>query len=169
MNVGDGALVANLDYSEVTYRVAAEWDWGPSNLLYVSFETGYRAGGVDLSVAAPTYDPEYIDSFTIGSKNRFFDETLQVNAELFHWKYDGQQVTYFTTLDSASAFPIANADATIQGLDVDVIWAATDRTTIGGNIQILDSTYDELDTDLRSWPWSIRMCVFGRECRGGKL
>ena len=144
VNVGDGALVANLDYSEVTYRVAAEWDWGPSNLLYASFETGYRAGGVDLSVAAPTYDPEYIDSFTIGSKNRFFDDTLQVNAELFHWKYDGQQVTYFTTLDSASAFPIANADATIQGLDVDVIWAATDRTTIGGNIQILDSTYDDL-------------------------
>ena len=72
------------------------------------------------------------------------NETLQVNAELFSWKYDGQQVTYFTTLESASAFPIANADATIQGLDVDVIWAASDRTTIGGNIQILDSTYDDL-------------------------
>jgi iron complex outermembrane receptor protein len=144
VNVGEGALQSTLDYSEVTYRVAAEWDWGPSNLLYASFETGYRAGGVDLSAASPTYDPEYIDSFTIGSKNRFFDDTLQVNAELFHWKYDGQQVTYFTTLDSASAFPIANADATIQGLDVDVNWAATDNTTIGGNIQILDSTYDKL-------------------------
>ena len=144
VNVGDGLLQSNLDYSEVTYRVAAEWDWGPSNLLYASFETGYRAGGVDLSSASPTYDPEYIDAFSIGSKNRFFDETLQVNAELFHWKYDGQQVTYFTTLDSASAFPIANADATIQGLDLDVIWAVTDNTTISGNIQFLDSTYDEL-------------------------
>jgi len=144
VNVGDGALQVDLDYSEVTYRLAAEWDWGPSNLLYVSFETGYRAGGVDLSTASPTYDSEFIDSFTIGSKNRFFDDTLQANAELFHWKYDGQQVTYFTTLDSASAFPIANADATIQGLDLNVIWAASDRTTIGGNIQILDSTYDEL-------------------------
>ncbi len=145
VNVGDGALVSNLDYSETTYRLAAEWDWAPSNLLYVSFETGYRAGGVDLSVASPTYDPEYIDAFTIGSKNRFFDNTLQVNVEAFNWKYDGQQVTYFTTLESASAFPIANADATIQGLDVDVIWAATDNTTIGGNVQILDSTYDDLE------------------------
>ncbi|NNC38319.1 MAG: TonB-dependent receptor [Acidimicrobiales bacterium] len=144
VNVGDGALQQELDYNEVTYRIGAEYDWGPSNLLYATYETGYRAGGVDLSTASPTYDPEYIDAFTLGSKNRFLDNTLQVNAEAFLWKYDGQQVTYFTTLDSASAFPIANADATIKGVDLDVIWAATDNTTISGNVQILDSTYDDL-------------------------
>lgn len=145
VNVGDGALAFDLDYSEVTYRLGAEYDWGPSNLLYATYETGYRAGGVDLSIASPTYDPEYIDAFSIGSKNRFLDNTLQINAEAFLWKYDGQQVTYFTTLDSASSFPIANADATIKGVDVDVIWAATDNTTISGNVQFLDSTYDKLE------------------------
>ena len=145
VNVGDGALSQELDYSETTYRLGFEWDWGSDSLLYATFENGYRAGGVDLSSVSPTYDPEYIDAFTLGSKNRFLENTLQVNAEAFYWKYDGQQVTYFTTLDSASAFPIANADATIQGLDVDVIWAATDRTTISGNVQFLDSTYDRLE------------------------
>ena len=145
VNVGDGALAFDLDYSEVTYRLGAEYDWGPSNLLYATYETGYRAGGVDLSSESPTYDPEYIDAFSIGSKNRFFDNTLQINAEAFLWKYDGQQVTYFTTLNSASAFPIANADATIKGVDVDMIWAATDNTTISGNVQVLDSTYDSIE------------------------
>lgn len=144
VNVGEGRLQSQLDYSEVTYRVGAEMDWGDGNLLYAGFETGYRAGGVDLSLAAPTYAPEYIDAFTIGSKNRFLDNTLQVNAELFFWEYDDQQVTYFTTLQSASAFPIAGADSTIRGLDIDVIWAATDNTTIYGNVQLLDSTYDSL-------------------------
>ena len=144
VNVGDGELSSELDYSETTYRLGVEWDWAENNLLYATFETGYRAGGVDLSTASPTYDPEYIDAFTIGSKNRFFDNTLQVNAELFLWEYDGQQVTYFTTLDSASAFPIANADATIQGLDLDMIWAATSNTTIGLSMQFLDASYDEL-------------------------
>ena len=145
LNVGEGLLQSQLDYSEVTYRIGAEWDWGDSNLLYAGFETGYRAGGVDLSLVSPTYEPEYIDAFTIGSKNRFLDNTLQINAELFLWKYDDQQVTYFTTLDGASAFPIANADSTIQGLDIDVIWAASDSTTIYGNVQFLDSTYDSLN------------------------
>ena len=145
VNVGDGALRQELEFDEVTFRLSAEWDWGPSNLLYANFETGYRAGGVDLSSASPTYDPEFIDAFTIGSKNRFLDNTLQINAEAFIWKYDDQQVTYFTTLDSASAFPIANGDATIKGLDVDVVWAMSDNTTIGGNFQILDSVYDSLE------------------------
>lgn len=144
VNLGDGALASDLSYSETTYRFGAEWDWAESNLLYATFESGYRAGGVDLATAAPTYDPEYIDAFTIGSKNRFLDNTLQVNAELFLWKYDGQQVTYFTTLDGGSAFPIANADATIQGLDVDIIWAATGSTTFGLNLQYLDAAYDKL-------------------------
>ncbi len=145
VNVGEGSLQSNLSYSEWTYRIGAELDWGDGNLLYAGFETGYRAGGVDLSAAAPTYEPEYIDAFTIGSKNRFLDNTLQVNAELFFWQYDDQQVTYFTTLQGASAFPIAGADSTIQGLDVDVIWAATDNTTIYGNFQLLDATYDDLN------------------------
>ncbi len=144
VNVGDGALTSELDYSETTYRIGAEWDWADDSLLYATFETGYRAGGVDLSIVSPTYDPEYIDAYTIGSKNRFFDNTLQLNAELFYWEYDGQQVTYFTTLNSASAFPIANADATIQGLDVDMIWAATANTTLGLSMQFLDAAYDSL-------------------------
>ncbi|MFK7978218.1 MAG: TonB-dependent receptor [Halioglobus sp.] len=144
VNVGDGQLSSDLDYNETTYRLGVEWDWAEDSLLYATFETGYRAGGVDLSLVSPTYDPEYIDAYTIGSKNRFLDNTLQVNAELFRWEYDGQQVTYFTTLDSASAFPIANADSTIEGLDLDIIWAASASTTVGLNLQFLDATYDEL-------------------------
>ena len=145
VNVGDGELAADLSYSETTYRLGAEWDWAESNLLFATFETGYRAGGVDLAVGpASTYDSEFIDAITIGSKNRFMDNTLQVNAELFLWKYDGQQVTYFTTLEGASAFPIANADATIKGLDFDVIWAATGSTTFGLNMQYLEASYDNL-------------------------
>ena len=144
VNVGEGQLASELDYDETTYRLGVEWDWADDNLFYATFETGYRAGGVDLSIAAPTYDPENIDAFTIGSKNRFFDNTLQVNAELFRWEYDGQQVTYFTTLQGASSFPIANADATIEGLDLDMIWEATANTTVGLSMQFLDAAYDEL-------------------------
>jgi len=144
VNVGDGYLESNLDYDETSYRISLEYDVAKDSMLYATFETGYRAGGVDLATSAPTYDPEYIDAFTIGSKNRFLNNTLQLNLEAFHWKYDGQQVTYFTTLDSASAFPIANGDATIKGLDLDMIWQVGVDTTISGNVQFLDATYDSL-------------------------
>lgn len=76
-------------------------------------------------------------------KNRLFDNTLQLNVEAFHWKYSDQQISYLTVIGGGPDFPIANAESTIQGLDVDVLWAATDATTIGGQIQLLDATLDE--------------------------
>lgn len=145
VNVGEGALESELEFGETTYRAGVELDWADDNLLYAGYERGYRAGGVDLSIVAPTYDSEFIDAYTIGSKNRFLNNTLQINVEAFLWEYEGQQVTYFTTLDGASSFPIANGDSTIKGLDIDFIWAATESTTFYGNAQFLDSTYDSLE------------------------
>lgn len=145
VNVGDGVIQNDLSFNEVTYRGGVEWDWGENNLLYAGYDRGYRAGGVDLSTGATSvFDSEFIDAFKLGSKNRFLNNTLQINGEAFLWKYDGQQISYFTTLDSAAAFPVANADATIFGIELDAIWALSDNTTISGSAQILDSTYDDL-------------------------
>ncbi|MEP3891928.1 MAG: TonB-dependent receptor [Hellea sp.] len=145
VNVGDGVITNNLSFNELTYRAGLEWDWGENNLLYAGYDRGYRAGGVDLSTGATSvFDSEFIDAFKLGSKNRFLNNTLQLNGEAFLWKYDGQQISYFTTVDSAASFPVANADATIIGAELDVIWAVADNTTISGSAQILDSTYDKL-------------------------
>lgn len=135
---------ASLSYGETTYRAGIEWDFAEDSLFYAGFEHGYRAGGVDVSAVAPTYDPEFIDAYTIGAKNRFLDNTLQLNVEAFYWEYTDQQVSYFAQLNGGPAFLIANAESTIQGFDVDVLWAATDNTTIGAKVQYLDSTFDEL-------------------------
>lgn len=142
---GGLSLVNTIDDDEVTYRFGVEWDVGQENLLYAGYERGYRAGGVDISQVVPTYPPEYIDAYTIGSKNRFLGDTLQLNIEAFYWEYEDQQVNYFATIGGGPAFPTASANSTIQGLDVDLLWAMSDDTTIGVKAQILDAVYDELD------------------------
>jgi iron complex outermembrane receptor protein len=145
-DVGDGDLPNNvLEFDKTTYRLGVEWDAGPSSLVYAGFSTGYRAGGVDLGPGNPTYDPELIEAYVVGSKNRFLDDTLQVNAEAFWWEYEDQQISYFTTIEGGATFPIANGDATIEGLDVDVIWAASANTTVSTYLQFLSSTYDDLE------------------------
>ena len=141
---GGLSLVNTIDDSEVTYRAGFEWDVGPENLLYLNLEHGYRAGGVDISQVVPTYPPEFIDALTIGSKNRFSDNSVQLNVEVFYWEYTDQQINYFSTINGAPDFPTASADSTILGIDVDTLWAVGDRTTIGFKAQYLDSTYDSL-------------------------
>ncbi|MCZ0954372.1 MAG: TonB-dependent receptor [Rhodospirillaceae bacterium] len=146
VDVGSNSVLRNdLSYEETTYRIGFEWDVAEDSLIYAGYERGYRAGGVDISQVSPTYEPEFIDAYTVGSKNWFLDSALQLNVELFYWEYQDQQVSYFATVGGGPTFPTANGDSTIQGIDVDLLWAATDNTTIGAKVQLLDSTFDRLD------------------------
>ncbi len=149
VDVGAGQGLSSEDsWNEPTYRVGLEYDVTPDSLLYATYERGYRAGGVELDAATAggglSFDPEFIDAFTIGAKNRFFGDTLQVNIEAFYWKYKDQQITYFSTINDAPNFGTANGDSTIQGVDLDVQWAATSTTRLGLKFQYLDATLDQL-------------------------
>ena len=91
---GDVNVNARLPTDKVTYRAAVEYDLTPRSLLYFSYETGYRTGGFSLSTGYETYQPETTEAYTFGSKNRFFDNRLQVNLEAFRWLYNNQQVNH---------------------------------------------------------------------------
>ncbi|MEG3143150.1 TonB-dependent receptor [Sphingomonas sp. RT2P30] len=130
-----------LNTSKVTYRGAIELDVGPRSLLYASVETGYRAGGFN---AFNTYNPENITAFTLGSKNRFFDNRLQINAEAFYWKYRDQQLTYFG-IDPTGRLGIITANvgrSTIKGAELEVRGQLTRNTILSANVQYLDAKYN---------------------------
>ncbi|BFM09200.1 TonB-dependent receptor [Halioxenophilus aromaticivorans] len=130
---------------EITYRLAAEWDVGADSLLYASFETGYRSGGFSLAAGREQYDPEYLDAFTLGSKNRFFEDRLQINAELFHWQYDDQQASHFGVDASGNSTLYTEniGSSTIEGLELDILLAATNSTRLRANVQYLKNTIDD--------------------------
>ena len=132
---------SKLPKKRLTYRVAAEFDVGPSSLLYASYETGYRSGGFSLAAGHETYDPEYIKAITIGSKNRFLDNRVQLNIEAFKWTYTNQQVSHFGfDVNGNSGFFGENIGrSTIKGVDVDAQFKATTTTLLRGSVQYLDN------------------------------
>ncbi len=77
-----------------TYRLAADWQVTPRNMIYASYETGFHGGGF-RSHADCTFAPEELTAFTLGAKNRFFDNQLQLNIEAFYWDYKDQQISQF--------------------------------------------------------------------------
>ena len=139
------AINSSLETKKFTYRVAADWQVTPSNLLYASFETGFHGGGFNFGRGLETYNPEFIEAYTIGSKNRFFNNRLQINAEAFYWKYRDQQISQFGADFSTppiSVFYTSNIGrSTIKGFDVDFDLLATPTTRISGSVQYLDTTY----------------------------
>ncbi len=139
-------VIAQRTFSRVTWKAGAEFDLTPTSLLYAKAETGYRAGGLQLAEGRSTYNPEYLDAYTIGSKNRFFDNRVQLNIEAFYWKYRDQQITYFT-VDTSGTLISSNENAgrvTIKGFDVDAVVKPFHNTTLSGKVQYLDARYNAL-------------------------
>lgn len=139
-------VIASGTYSHATWKVSAEYDVAPHSLVYATVETGYRAGGFQLAEGRPSYKPEFITAYSVGSKNRFLDNKLQLNLEGFWWKYKDQQITYFT-VDTSGTLINSNENAgkvTIKGFDIDLIAKPTRGTTLNAKVQYLDSKYDDL-------------------------
>lgn len=147
---GGGAIVVRSDRLQdnrltnerVTWRGALEFDVGPRSLLYASVETGFRSGGFSAAAGFETYDPEYITAYTIGSKNRLFDNRLQLNIEGFYWKYRNQQVNFVgLDVNGNTANQTRNiGQSTIKGIDLETQFLVTPTTLIGANVQYLDAT-----------------------------
>lgn len=132
-------------FTKTTWRAAAEWDVAEHSMFYASVETGFKAGGFFFANLNPTYKPESITAYTLGSKNRFLDNRLQVNGELFLWKYKDQQIALIDQLsDGETTLATENVGrATMKGFEADSLYALTASTLLGADLQYLDARYDQ--------------------------
>ena len=149
--LGTGAIAVNgvtrvsgeQPTDRATYRGAVEYDVAPQSLVYGSVETGFRSGGFNIATGYDTYQPEYITAYTLGSKNRFLDNRLQLNVEAFYWKYRNQQLAT-VALDKAgqqSLFTQNIGRSTIAGLDTAGQVLVTPTTRLSTEVQYLHTRY----------------------------
>jgi len=131
-------------YSKVTWRAGADWDITDQNMVYASVGTGFKSGGFYFSGDTNFYQPETITAYTIGSKNRFLDNRLQANLEVYYWKYKNQQISHLS-LDSENQliFPTENVgEATYKGFELDLQARPFPHTLLSADVQYNDGVYD---------------------------
>jgi outer membrane receptor protein involved in Fe transport len=106
-----------------TPKATVTYDVTPSDTVYVSAAKGFRLGGptgpvtsalctselqTSLGIQTPpfTYTPDRLWSYELGSKNRFFDNRLQVNASAFYVNW--------TNIQQSVNLPICGASITLN-------------------------------------------------------
>ena len=139
-------------WSAFTYRGGAEWDVTAASIVYATYSTGWHSGGFSFTHDDPVYNPETLDALTIGSKNRFLDNKLQANIELYDWKYHDQQ-TSFLAVDSAGAtvFVTKNVgESTRKGVDLDLKYRLFANTTLGAHIGYLEAAIQKFQYQVSS-------------------
>ena len=127
--------------SQPTYHGALDYDLTKSNLLYAKIDTGYKAGGFNFGAGA--YKPETLTAYEIGSKNRFLDNTLQVNLSAFYDNYTNQQVSTYLYLSPGLPSALTeNAGASrIYGVEAQVTYKIPSIGTLDASVDYLHARY----------------------------
>lgn len=143
-NGGDGTL--NAQFEEVTGRFGFDWApdfaWSEDTLIYAFYSRGYKGGGINppqpadnTSGVPQTFDPEFIDSYEIGTKNTLAGGAMQLNATGFFYNYEGYQISAIVNRTSANF----NVDAEIKGLELEAIWNPASTFVVNANLGLLDA------------------------------
>jgi outer membrane receptor protein involved in Fe transport len=138
-------------WHNLTYKLRVEQDLTPSNLLYASVSSAFLPGDVAVTtgtsgapVAAP-YEPETLTAGEIGSKNRFLDNRLQLNGDVFYYRYGGHQTpVVIGQLGGPGGPPLyvtMNSPARMVGAELEVLFQATTADRFGLNVSYTDGYY----------------------------
>jgi iron complex outermembrane receptor protein len=133
-------------WTALNYKVGAEYDLTSSNMLYANVSTAYKAGGVNLSIPASTYDPEHLTAFVAGIKNRFFNNHLQFNVEAFYYDYKDYQGALLLSTPTAHGNVMFNAvinagKARLYGIEAESTLKLTQNDQFDGYISYLNTKF----------------------------
>lgn len=145
---------SDVDFKQTTWKVGLEFDAAANSLVYASVATGFKSGILYSALGQNYSQPEKNTAFTLGSKNRFFNNTLQLNLEAFYWDYKDQQISHLGPVQVAATpggpiygpvFLTENAGAaTISGIEAELLWQPVPNGLLSLNLQLLDTKYDQL-------------------------
>lgn len=126
-------------WREPTGRLVLDWQptlpFTDETLLYASVSRGYKAGGANppsvaapaglfiaqaqSAVTSPTFEPEYVDAFEIGTKNALLGGAVMLNGAAFYYDYKDYQVSKIVDRSASNE----NFDAKVWGLEIETIFA----------------------------------------------
>lgn len=136
-------LESSHSWSKITGRVVSRYAFSQAQMGYVSYSTGYKAGGfdsLDPLTAADPFAPEDITNIEVGYKGDLFDDMLRIQASVYSMTVDNRQLSIFSQLPgSAGLVPvIINGDQDINGFEMLVNWQPVDTVRLSAITEFRD-------------------------------
>lgn len=143
-----------------TYRVGADYQVTDDAMLYGTISTGFKSGAFqeqpNVATARVATDPEEATNYEIGLKSEWFDRALRFNIAGFYMDYSNlQRIAVINDLSGPPGSSVVitdTSDATIQGIEIDSAWWATDNLQFTLSYAWLDATYGTLIETLQINP-----------------
>jgi outer membrane receptor protein involved in Fe transport len=154
-----------------THKVNLSYKLDPDKLIYFTYSTGFRPGGVNRRTGPGigAYAADTLDNYEVGWKTSWLDHRLRFNGAIYDEEWNNFQFSFlgfnsFTIIQNAPAARILGAESNIE-------WLAADHLTISANVAYNHAALtknfcvDQNNTGavLPSCPDSTAVAVHGQE------
>ncbi len=148
------------NFDDTSPQVGLQFQATDDQMYYVNAAKGFRAGGFGTNPGfvngVKSFDPEEAWTYEVGARLEFLDRRLRVNPTVFFTDWTGLQLNTLITVPEPGAscppgpsqncpgvgtVPQNVGDAEIKGLELEILFQATERLTLQGSFGYLDSKY----------------------------
>ncbi|MEM6899641.1 MAG: TonB-dependent receptor [Pseudomonadota bacterium] len=140
-------------------RAAITYNFNNDNSVFLSYQRGYRAGGNEF-VLVPTdslgvnetitnsFDPEFLDTIEVGTRNVFLDGQLIANANVFFSIYTDQQSRIVGPIPEISFFDdftVNAGESIIYGAEFSLDYTLNDNWNFFASVGLLDTEFTDFE------------------------
>lgn len=144
-----------------THKVSLSWQVTPDKMIYATYSTGFRPGGINRPVNFAAYDADTLVNYEAGWKTSWFDRKVRFNGAVYHEVWDGIQY----------ALPGANGVSSIVNAGTAHIWGAEADISarLGGLTLSAAGAYNDakLATPFCNTPNGVPRCDLGQAAPKG--
>jgi iron complex outermembrane recepter protein len=127
--------------SDWTPRLNLTYKFADDKMVYATYSEGYRPGGINRRGTLPPYKADWLKNYELGWKTTLLDNRLRFNGAIFREQWDDFQ---YQVLGANGLREIYNVgQAQIDGVEMDVSWAATEQLMLSGGLSYLNSELTE--------------------------
>lgn len=135
------------NFENLSYTIGTDYRFNDSVLGYAKFSTGFKSGGWSpdafsgTSIFLPVRE-ETLDSFEIGFKSDFANNTVRLNGAYFINDYSDLQIGATVPGLGFTRFNVEGTE--IDGFELEAVWQLTENFQVNGNVGVLDAKYTDL-------------------------
>ncbi|SOC29972.1 TonB-dependent receptor [Thalassospira xiamenensis] len=146
-SAADPSADENISSSVLLPKLGLSYDVTENHLVGLTWQRGYRSGGVNLRSRAlhTPYDPEFTDTYELAWRGNWLNRRLRTNANVYYTDWTDQQVTF---LDASNNRQVANAaDSRMAGAELSAQYLVTSQLSVHAGASYSDTKYNSFVSD----------------------
>lgn len=137
-------------FNNTTYKFRLEHDLAKANMVYAMVSTGFIPGDVQVSAGdggrpvASEYGAEKLIAYEFGSKNRFLNNKLEVNGNVFYYDYGGFHTSIRPDPRNPGSQILVTVPAKVRGAELELRYRFTPRDQLSLSYSYTDASFSHV-------------------------